>query len=49
MESKIKKFESLLSEKTKLVAISHISNSLGTINPIKEFIEKSHKVVKSFN
>ena len=43
-ELKIKKFESLLSEKTKLVAISHISNSLGTINPIKEFIEKSHKV-----
>jgi len=43
-ELEIKKFESLLSEKTKLVAISHISNSLGTINPIKEFIEKSHKV-----
>jgi len=42
-ELEIKKFESLLSEKTKLVAISHISNSLGTINPIKEFIEKSHK------
>ena len=43
-ELEINKFESLLSEKTKLVAISHISNSLGTINPIKEFIEKSHKV-----
>ena len=43
-ELEIKKFESLLSKKTKLVAISHISNSLGTINPIKEFIEKSHKV-----
>tara|TARA_B100000674_G_scaffold214095_1_gene175501 strand:+ start:166 stop:1380 length:1215 start_codon:yes stop_codon:yes gene_type:complete len=43
-ELEIKKFESLLSEKTKLVAISHISNSLGTINPIQEFIEKSHKV-----
>ena len=42
-ELEIKKFESLLSEKTKLVAISHISNSLGTINPIEEFIEKSHK------
>ena len=40
----ISKFESLLSNKTKLVALSHISNSLGTINPIKEFIEKSHKV-----
>ena len=43
-ELEINKFESLLSEKTKLVAISHISNSLGTINPIKDFIEKSHKV-----
>lgn len=43
-ELEIKKFESLLSKKTKLVAISHISNSLGTINPIQEFIEKSHKV-----
>ncbi len=40
----ISKFESLLSNKTKLVALSHISNSLGTINPIKKFIEKSHKV-----
>ena len=43
-ELEISKFESLLSKKTKLVALSHISNSLGTINPIKEFIEKSHKV-----
>ena len=43
-ELEISKFESLLSNKTKLVALSHISNSLGTINPIKEFIEKSHKV-----
>ena len=29
-------FENLLSEKTKLVAITHISNALGTINPIEE-------------
>ena len=43
-ELEIRIFESLLSKKTKLVALSHISNSLGTINPIKEFIEKSHKV-----
>ena len=43
-ELEINEFESLLSKKTKLVAISHVSNSLGTINPIKEFIEKSHKV-----
>jgi cysteine desulfurase/selenocysteine lyase len=34
-------FESLLSKNTKLVAVSHISNTLGTINPIKEIIEKA--------
>ena len=37
-------FESLLNKNTKLVAISHISNTLGTINPIKEIICKSHQV-----
>lgn len=35
-------FEKLLSEKTKLVAISHISNTLGTVLPIKRIIEKAH-------
>lgn len=34
----------LLSEKTKLVAVTHISNSLGTINPIKKMINDAHKV-----
>jgi cysteine desulfurase/selenocysteine lyase len=37
-------FDTLLSENTKVVAISHLSNALGTINPIKEIIEKSHQV-----
>jgi len=37
-------FENLLNEKTKLVSITHISNSLGIINPIKEIIRKSHVV-----
>ncbi|MBJ10964.1 MAG: cysteine desulfurase CsdA [Flavobacteriales bacterium] len=37
-------FHALLSEKTKMVAISHISNALGTINPIKEMIDASHRV-----
>ena len=41
-ELKIEEFDKLLSPKTKLVAITHISNALGTINPIKEIIEKSH-------
>jgi len=37
-------FEKKLSEKTKLVAIIHISNSLGTITPLKKIIEAAHKV-----
>ncbi len=37
-------FEKLLSEKTRIVAITYISNTLGTINPIKEIISKAHKV-----
>ena len=37
-------YEKLLSKKTKLVAITHISNTLGTINPIKEMIAKAHAV-----
>jgi len=37
-------FENLLSEKTKLVAITHISNALGTINPIQDIIRLTHKV-----
>jgi cysteine desulfurase/selenocysteine lyase len=36
-------FQTLLSDKTKLVAIGHISNALGVINPIEEIIELSHK------
>ena len=39
----LEEFEKLLSEKTKIVAGNHISNALGTINPIKEIIEKAHK------
>ncbi len=36
-------FEKLLSDKTKLVAVNHASNSLGTINPIKEIINLAHQ------
>ena len=35
-------FENLLSNKTKLVAVTHVSNTLGTINPVKEIIAKAH-------
>lgn len=36
-------FDELLSEKTKIVTVNHISNALGTINPIKYIIDKSHE------
>jgi len=35
-------FDALLSERTKLVSIVHVSNALGTINPIEEIIAKAH-------
>ncbi|HKK12354.1 MAG TPA: cysteine desulfurase, partial [Flavobacteriaceae bacterium] len=37
-------FDKLLSNKTKLVFVNHISNALGTINPIEEIIKKAHSV-----
>lgn len=37
-------YEKLLSHKTKLVSVTHISNTLGTINPVKEIIDKAHAV-----
>lgn len=37
-------FDELLSGKTKMVAVNHVSNTLGTVNPIREIIEKAHKV-----
>lgn len=36
-------YEQLLGPKTKLVAITHISNALGTITPIKEIIRRAHQ------
>ncbi|TQV71654.1 cysteine desulfurase [Aliikangiella marina] len=37
-------YKTLLSEKTKLVAIGHISNALGVINPVKEIIDLAHSL-----
>ncbi len=37
------KYEQLLNKNTKIIAVSHVSNALGTINPIKEIIKKAHK------
>jgi cysteine desulfurase/selenocysteine lyase len=38
----LEEFESLLSDKTKLVSVAHMSNALGTINPVKAIIELAH-------
>jgi cysteine desulfurase/selenocysteine lyase len=37
-------YDTLLSDKTKLVTVNHISNALGTINPVKYMIDKAHSV-----
>lgn len=37
-------YDKLLSNKTKIVTVNHISNALGTINPIKYMIDKAHEV-----
>lgn len=36
-------YEQLLSDKTKMVAVNHVSNSLGTVNPVKEIIRLAHQ------
>ena len=39
----IEEYDKLLNERTKIVAVAHVSNSLGTVNPIKEMIATAHK------
>lgn len=41
-ELDLQAFQELLTGKTRLVAINHVSNSLGTVNPIKEIIDLAH-------
>ncbi len=43
-ELNLEAFEKLLSEKTKLLSITHVSNTLGTINPVNYLITKAHSV-----
>src|SRR5882724_9735759 len=43
-EIDIHAYRRLLSSKTKIVAVNHASNSLGTINPVKEIIQLAHEV-----
>ena len=38
----VSEFDKLLTKNTKLIAVTHISNALGTINPIEYFIQKGH-------
>ena len=42
-EVKMKEYEDLFTESTRFVAISHVSNVLGTVNPVKEMIEIAHR------
>jgi len=36
-------YDTLLNERTRFVALSHVSNALGTINPVKQMIDQAHK------
>jgi cysteine desulfurase/selenocysteine lyase len=37
-------FDALLNERTKLVCVGHVSNALGTVNPVKEIVARAHKL-----
>ena len=39
----LNEYKLLLNEKTRLVAVTHVSNSLGTINPVKEIVRLAHE------
>lgn len=39
----IDEYENMLNERTKMVAVAHVSNSLGSVNPIKEMVATAHK------
>lgn len=41
-ELKLDEFEKLLNERTRLISVTHVSNVLGTINPVKEMISTAH-------
>ncbi|MCB1116498.1 MAG: aminotransferase class V-fold PLP-dependent enzyme, partial [Chlamydiia bacterium] len=43
-ELRVDVFKELLSDRTKLVSVGHISNATGTVNPIKEIIDLAHDV-----
>ena len=39
----VEQLDQLITPKTKMVAVTHVSNSLGTVNPVKEIVEIAHK------
>jgi cysteine desulfurase/selenocysteine lyase len=39
----VEQLDQLISPKTRIVAVTHVSNSLGTVNPVKEIVEIAHK------
>jgi len=39
----IEEYEKLLNERTRIVAVAHVSNALGSVNPIKEMVATAHK------
>jgi cysteine desulfurase / selenocysteine lyase len=39
----LEEYEKLLGPRTRIVAVAHVSNSLGTVNPVKEIIEMAHR------
>jgi len=43
-ELKLELLDDLLTDQTKIVSVTHVSNALGTINPIEKIIEAAHKI-----
>ncbi|MBI2985681.1 MAG: cysteine desulfurase [Deltaproteobacteria bacterium] len=39
----IEEYERLLNDRTKLVSVAHVSNALGTVNPVKQLVEMAHR------
>ncbi len=38
----VEEFERILSDRTKIVAVAHVSNALGTVNPVRHIVERAH-------
>lgn len=39
----LEEYEGLLNDKTRLVSVAHVSNALGTVNPVKQLVEMAHR------